>query len=101
MVIVIGRPREVTRMSACPAETGVANFFVCLFVCFLRATPVTYGGSQARGSIGATAARLRHSPQQRRILNLVSEARDQTRNLMVPSRIRFHCATMGTPGVAN
>ena len=25
------------------------------------------------------------------------EARDQTRNLMVPSRIHFHCATTGTP----
>ena len=26
-----------------------------------RATPVAYGGSQARGGIGATAARLHHS----------------------------------------
>ena len=24
-------------------------FFVCLFDCFLRATPVAYGSSQARG----------------------------------------------------
>ena len=33
------------------------NFFNCLF----RATPVAYGGSQARRPIRATAASLRHS----------------------------------------
>ena len=32
-------------------------FFFCLF----RATPMTYGGSQAKGRIGAVAARLRQS----------------------------------------
>ena len=67
-----------------------------------RATPTAYGGSQARGLIGATAAGLcqshrnsgpscvcylHHSSQQRGILNALSEARDQTQNLMVPSRI--------------
>ena len=41
--------------------------FVCLFVClfclfaFSRATPVAYGGSQARGLIGAVAAGLHQS----------------------------------------
>ena len=40
---------------------------------------------------------LHHSSQQRRILNPLSEARDLTRNLMVPSRIHFHCTTTGTP----
>ena len=40
---------------------------------------------------------LHHSSWQRRILYPLSEARDRTRNLMVPSRIRFHCAVMGTP----
>ena len=34
---------------------------------------------------------LHHSSQQRRI-----QARDQTRNLMVPGRIHFRCATTGT-----
>jgi len=38
---------------------------------------------------------LYHSSQQRRILNPLSEARDWTCVLMVPSGIRFHCATMG------
>uniref|UniRef100_A0A8D1MFT3 dynamin GTPase n=1 Tax=Sus scrofa TaxID=9823 RepID=A0A8D1MFT3_PIG len=32
---------------------------------------------------------LHHSSRQRQILNPLSKARDQTRNLMVPSRIRF------------
>ena len=36
-------------------------------------------------------------PQQRGILNPLSEARDETRNLLVPSRVRFRCATTGTP----
>ena len=33
---------------------------------------------------------------ERQILNPLSEAKDRTRNLMVPSQIRFHCAMMGT-----
>ena len=37
----------------------ILNFF-CLFV-FSRAAPEAYGGSQARGLIGATAAGLHHS----------------------------------------
>ena len=40
---------------------------------------------------------LHHSSLQCRILNQLSEARDQTHHLMVPSWICFHCATMGTP----
>ena len=38
-----------------------------------------------------------HGSQQRRILNPLRKARDQTHNHMVPSQIRFHCAEMGTP----
>ena len=40
---------------------------------------------------------LHHSSRQHRILNPLSKARDRTRNLMVPSQIRFHGSTMGTP----
>ena len=43
--------------------------------------------------------RLHHSSWQRRILNPMSEARDWTPNIMVPSLIRFHCTTMGNPGL--
>ena len=41
---------------------------------------------------------LHHSSQQCQILNPLSEIR-RTRNLMVPSRIRLHCATTGIPVV--
>ena len=43
---------------------------------------------------------LHHSSWQHRILNPLSEARDQTCNLMVPSQIRFCCTTTGTPSDA-
>ena len=70
---------------------------------------MAYGGSQAGGQIGAYASCWpMPEPQQRQIratsviyaqltamqdLNPLSEARDGTWNLMVPSQIRFHCAT--------
>ena len=44
---------------------------------------------------------LYHSSPQCRIPNPLSQARDWTWNLMVPSRIRFRCATMGTPSMWN
>ena len=73
----------------------MVTFFFLLF----RAAPVAYGVTQARGIIRATTAGLHHSSRQRQILNPLSEARDQTPKLMVPSQICFCCATMGTPMV--
>ena len=76
------------------------------------AAPEAYGGSLARGLIGATVASLRRSHSnarskprlrptrqlmQRQFVNPQSEARDRTRILVVPSQIRFHCAVTGTP----
>ena len=76
------------------------------------AEPVAYGSSQARGQIGIGAAAaglshshpdpsctwdLHHSSWRCWIPSPLSEARDQTRVLMDTSRIRFSCATMGTP----
>ena len=49
--------------SAIVFRTHTIFMFVCLFVCF-RATPATYGGSQARGPIRATAAGLLLSHRQ-------------------------------------
>ena len=72
-------------------------FFFFFVVCLLRAVPAAYGGSQATGLIGNVAVGLHHSSQQCRILNPLSEARDLTHNLMVPTRIRFRCAKTGTP----
>ena len=79
-------------------------FLFCLFA-ISWAPPAEYGGSQARGRIGAGATGLRQShsnagseprlrlqptPQLtgRRIVNPLSKGRDRTRNLVVPSRIR-------------
>ena len=42
-----------------------------------------------------------HSSRQRRILNPLSEARDGTPNLMLPSQIHFCCATVGTPAMVH
>ena len=52
-----------------PPDLRLFHFilFFCLFA-FSRATPTAYGGSQARGLIGALAASLHHSqPQQHEI----------------------------------
>ena len=83
------------------------SFFSFLFFFFfglLRAAPVAYRDSQARGQIGALAVGLHtviltpdlshvcdlhHSSQQHRILNPLSEARDQTCVLMDASQIHF------------
>ena len=77
-------------------------FFWSFFFCLFWGRTWVYGGYQATGIIRATAAGhsqaaargdpsrvwdLHHSSQQRRILSPLSEARDQTRNLMVPSCI--------------
>ena len=100
-----GLREAMDRQGLCQRST---SFFFFFFV-FLSiwATPMAYGGSQARGRIRAVAARLchnysnarfePHSSWQRPILNPLSKARDRTHNLRVPSQIRFHCATRGTP----
>ena len=73
------------------------SFFFCLFA-ISWAAPVAHGGSQARGGIRAVARAtamqdpspiydLHHSSRQLRILNPLSEARDRTCNLIVPSGI--------------
>ena len=46
------------KMSQVPVFTGPTFFFA---FCLFRAAPTTYGGSQARGLIGATAASLSQS----------------------------------------
>ena len=86
-------------------------FFFFLF----RAEPTAYRISQARGRIRAAATSLhrspsntgsellscvcdlQHSSRQRWITDPLNEATDRTRILMDTSRIRFCCATVGTP----
>ena len=77
--------------------TSFFFFFFCLF----RAAPMAYGGSQARGPIGAGASSLHHShgsvgskPHSvtytcsSQILHPLSETRDRTLVLMDASRVR-------------
>ena len=52
--------------------------------------------SNARSPDPSQVCDLHHSSQQRRILNPLSKARDQTRILMDTSLVRFHWATSGT-----
>ena len=92
----------------CPRVGLLGHMVVFFFFCHFRAAPAAHGGSQARGPIGAYTRAIatpdpsrvcnpHHSSWQRRILNPLSEAGNQSRKLMVPSRVRFCCAMMGTP----
>ena len=73
---------------------------------------MAYGGSQAKGLIGAVVVGLHHShsnvgskpclrltPQLTAMPDPQPTERGQgsNPNLMVPSRIHFHCARKGTP----
>ena len=83
-------------------STDLECVWVFFFFVFSRAAPAAYGGSQARGLIGAVTASLHHShsnlgselclwpthsSQQPWILNPLSKARDWTRILMDASRV--------------
>ena len=87
-------------------------FFFFFSFCLFKAAPMAYGGTQARGRIGAVAAGLchshsnrdlscvcdlHHSSWQHQILNWLSKARDRACVLVDASQIRFRCAMMGTP----
>ena len=84
------------------------SFFFCLFRPHLRHMEVPRLGVQLELQLPAYATAiakwdpsricdLHQSSWQHQILNPLSEARDQTFNLMVPSQIRFHFTTTGTP----
>ena len=89
---------------------GMFSFSFLFYFFIFRAAPGAHGGSQARGPMGAVAASLRTpQPQQHqirakpatyttahsRILNPLSESKDQTCSLMDTGQVRFCCATMG------
>ena len=103
-------------MNRCFGYLSTLTVFVCLFVfCFfvflglhpwhmevprpgvqLELQPLAYATAIAMQD----PSRVRdphHSSWQRWILNPLSEARDRTHNPVVPSWIRFCCATTGTP----
>ena len=98
----------------------IAQFLIFyLFIYFFNlfaiswAAPMAYGGSQARGLIGAVATslhqshsnsgsepRLQPTPQLTTLPDPypLSQAGDRIHNLMVPSWICFRCATTGNSG---
>ena len=85
--------------------SSLLSFFFFFFLSFVFCLClIAYGGFQARGLIRAIAAGLRHSHSNTRSelclrptpelmetpdLNPLSEARNRTQNLMVPSQICF------------
>ena len=88
------------------------SLYFCCCCLFFRAAPTAYGSSrlgvqselQLPSYTTATATQdlsqvcnLHHSSQQHHILNPLSEARGPTRNLVDPSPVHFHWATIGTP----
>ena len=83
----------------CLSPFFISCLFLVFFVIFVFswAPSVAYGGSQARGWIGAVALGPHHSSWHRLILNPRSEARSQTHVLMDTSRIRYRGAMTGTP----
>ena len=53
------RPKKKKKKKVCETLQIVVFLFVCF--CLFRAIPVAYGGSQARGQIGAVASGHSHS----------------------------------------
>ena len=103
--LFLGENLNINKVTTFHKENIYSFYF--FFFCLFRATPAAYRGSQPRGLIRAVAAGLHHSfsnicdlhhsSWQCWILDPLSEARDQTRNLIVPSRICFHCTMTGNP----
>ena len=100
--------RNQLRSSARYFHIFTSFFFFFVFLSFFRVVSMAHGGSQTGDLIGAVATAtampdlsrdcdLHHSSWQCRILNPLGEVRDQTYNLVVPSRICSHCAMTETP----
>ena len=67
----------------------------------MRATAASLRYSPSNARSKPSLRELHHRSRQHQSLNPLSETRDQTRNFMVPSQIRFCCTTVGTPGVTS
>ena len=114
-----GATRQLSKSQICWDHVDLSLFRVCVCVCVCVCVSFVFFGLhlqhmgvprlgvksklQLPAYTTATATwdlshvcDLHHSSQQCPILNPLSEARNRTRNLLVPSRIPFRCATMGT-----
>ena len=72
-------------------------FFFFVFLSFLRPLPAAYGGSQARGLIGAVDASLHQSYSNEGSFKPLYWAYTQTCVLVLQRCRQSHCATVGTP----
>ena len=111
-ISVVGATPSVVLCNGRLSPLIQGSFFFCCCCCFsgLHPRPVEAPGLGVSSELQllayttATAVPdlscicdLHHSSWQCWILNPLSEARDQTRNLIVPSRIRFRCTIAGPP----
>ena len=85
------------------------DFFFFFFLVFSKAMPVAYGGSQARGLVGAIAASLHHShsnagsephlwPTPQLTATPERPGIEPTTSWFLVGLVN-HCATTGTPGL--
>ena len=98
----LGLSGNFTKMKArTRLQFQVHVFFACLFAFFffLRASPAAYGGSQARGQIGAAVAGLKHSHSNTGSLHPLNKTRNRACLPMDTSQICFCYTAMGTARV--
>ena len=90
--------RPGTKGSGTQHRQAQACVSLTFFFCFFSQPPAPPWHMEVPRLGVESEPRLPPIPQlQHQILNPLSETWDRTCNLMVPSRTRFHCATMGTP----
>ena len=61
LITVPPLPIDIADKSFFQVTQPLGLLFYFIYFCLFRATPAAYGGSQARGPVGAAAAGLHHS----------------------------------------
>ena len=93
----VGEYNRHTVYTTAKAEASFFFFFFSFFRLWVKCGPQlpAYATATANRDLSCFC-RLHHSSWQCWITDPPSKARNQVRHLMVTSRIRFHCATIGT-----
>ena len=78
-------------------RTCIPVFILFYFICLFQGRTCRIWRFPGQGSNQSCCCQPTPQPQQHRILNPLSKARDRTCKLVVPHRIRFCWATKGTP----